>query len=87
MKKDLRDDADVIKELAKAKETPISYERGKELSRTINAECYLECSTAQGEGVDEVFRKAAEVLNSKNKAFIILELAIFVIDSIYNFIR
>ena len=42
MKKDLRDDHDVIKELAKAKEKPITHEEGEELSKEINAECYLD---------------------------------------------
>ena len=61
MKKDLRDDRDVIKELAKAKEKPITYEDGEELSREIKAECYLECSTLRGEGIEDVFNKAVEI--------------------------
>ena len=61
MKKDLRDDEDVIKELSKAKEKPVTYEEGERLSRDINAECYLECSTLREEGTDQVFCKAAEI--------------------------
>ena len=61
MKKDLRDDHDVIKELAKAKEKPITYEEGEELSKEINAECYLECSTLREEGIEDIFWKAEEI--------------------------
>ena len=57
----LRDDRDVIKELAKAKEKPITYEDGEELSKEINAECYLESSTLREEGIEDVFRKAEEI--------------------------
>ena len=61
MKKDLRDDEDVIKELAKAKEKPVTYEEGIKLSKEIHAECYLECSTSLGEGIEDVFFKAAKI--------------------------
>ena len=61
MKKDLRDDQTVIEELAKAKESPVSYEDGEQLSRAINAECYLECSILKGKGIEEIFRRAAEI--------------------------
>ena len=63
MKKDLRYDPDVIKELSKAKEKPITYEEGEELSKEINAECYLECSTSLGKGVED-FQKAAEIAST-----------------------
>ena len=64
LKKDLRDDKDVIKKLSEDKEKPITYKEGKELSKEINAECYLECSSVSGEGIEEVFRKATEITSS-----------------------
>lgn len=64
MKKDLRDNQDVIKELSKVKEKPVTYEEGEKTSKEINAKYYLECSTIREEGNEEVFRKAAEIAST-----------------------
>lgn len=66
MKKDLRNDQDWIERLAKHNEKLITYEEGKRLAKEIKAECYLECSSVSGEGIEDVFNKAAEVASTVN---------------------
>lgn len=66
MKKDLRNDQDIIKRLAKHNEKLVTYEEGEQLSKEINAECYLECSSVTGEGIEDVFNTAAEVASKVN---------------------
>jgi len=53
--------ADVMKELSKTKQTPVTYQQGEELAIKIKAVAYLECSSFKSEGVEEVFTKAAQV--------------------------
>lgn len=60
-KKDLREDQEVIKEHAENNKRLVTFEEGEELSRKIKAECYLECSTSRGEGIEEIFQRAAEL--------------------------
>ncbi|KAJ1905347.1 GTP-binding protein Rho1 [Coemansia sp. S17] len=55
---DTRTDPQVLAELAKSNQVPISNERGKEVGRQIGATKYLECSAKTREGVDDVFREA-----------------------------
>ncbi|KAJ2013026.1 GTP-binding protein Rho1 [Coemansia sp. RSA 376] len=57
-KMDTRTDPQVLAELAKSNQVPISNERGKEVGRQIGATKYLECSAKTREGVDDVFREA-----------------------------
>uniref|UniRef100_A0A6B2LJJ7 Uncharacterized protein n=1 Tax=Arcella intermedia TaxID=1963864 RepID=A0A6B2LJJ7_9EUKA len=54
---DLRDDLEVVAQKGNA---PITYEKGLELSTTINAVKYLECSSLHNQGVKEVFEEAAK---------------------------
>jgi Ras family protein A len=54
-KKDLQNDHDTIKELAKMKQEPVKLEDGKNTAEKINAFAYLECSAKSKEGVKEVF--------------------------------
>ena len=63
-KKDERDNKELIERLANHGERLATYEEGEELSKEIKAECYLECSTVTGEGVEDVFNKAAEVAST-----------------------
>merc|ERR1712018_974687 len=57
-KKDLRNDPNTIKELAKMKQEPVKPEDGRTMAEKINAFAYLECSAKSKEGVREVFETA-----------------------------
>jgi Ras family protein A len=57
-KKDLRNDPNTIKELAKMKQEPVRNEDGRSMAERINAFAYLECSAKTKEGVREVFETA-----------------------------
>jgi len=57
-KKDLRNDPNTIKELAKMKQDPVKPEDGRTMAEKINAFAYLECSAKSKEGVREVFETA-----------------------------
>lgn len=67
LKTDLRNDAEVIKELAKKNAEPISYSQGEKLASKIQANCYMECSARTQDNLKEVFDKAITVaLNNKS---------------------
>merc|ERR1711997_931435 len=70
-KKDLRNDPNTIKELAKMKQEPGKPEDGRTMAEKINAFAYLECSAKSKEGVREVFetatRAALQVKKKKKK--------------------
>lgn len=61
--KDLREDKDTIRSLARIGQAAISVKRGEEVSRAIGA-TYLECSLKTGEGAREVFQKATESMGA-----------------------
>merc|ERR1719273_2861663 len=71
-KKDLRNDPNTIKELAKMKQEPVKPEDGRTMAEKINAFAYLECSAKSKEGVREVFetatRAALQVKKEKEEA-------------------
>ncbi|VDM11340.1 unnamed protein product [Wuchereria bancrofti] len=43
-KKDLRSDAQTVRELQKMKQEPVKYEQGKAMADQIGAASYIECS-------------------------------------------
>ncbi|KAJ3220916.1 GTP-binding protein Rho1 [Chytriomyces hyalinus] len=57
-KKDLRDDPNVARALAKSGERPVSFQEGQDMARRIGAYSYLECSARTREGVRQVFDTA-----------------------------
>ncbi|CAB3994665.1 rho-related GTP-binding isoform X2 [Paramuricea clavata] len=57
-KKDLRNDENTKRELAKMKQEPVKSEDGRNMAERINAFAYLECSAKTKEGVREVFETA-----------------------------
>ncbi|KAJ3404313.1 GTP-binding protein Rho1 [Chytriomyces hyalinus] len=57
-KKDLRDDPNVARALAKTGERPVSFQEGQDMARRIGAYSYLECSARSREGVRQVFETA-----------------------------
>ena len=59
IRKELRNNPDVIAELAKLKLTPVTPEEGETVAQMIEAKCYMECSAKEFDGVNEVFETAA----------------------------
>ncbi|KAL2838031.1 cell division control protein 42 [Aspergillus pseudoustus] len=57
LKKDLRDDPVTIGILKRRNMEPVSYEEGAKLAERIGC-IYVECSSRQGDAVDEVFKEA-----------------------------
>jgi len=65
-KKDLRNDEQVIKDLQRNRQKPVSYAEGQAMAEKINAKAYIECSSLTKEGVREVFESATKcALNQK----------------------
>lgn len=57
-KKDLRNDPNTMRELAKLKQEPVKQQDGRAMAEKINAFDYLECSAKSKEGVRVVFETA-----------------------------
>jgi len=67
-KKDLRNDENVKRELAKMKQEPVKYEEGTLMCEKIDGDAYLECSAKMKDGVITVFRTATRAaLDAKKK--------------------
>jgi len=66
-KKDLRNDENTKRELAKMKQAPVKTEEGAEICDKINANCYMECSAKTKENVREVFYAATKAALEKPK--------------------
>ena len=75
-KKDLRNDQNTIRELAKMKQETVKAEEGRGMAEKIGAFAYLECSAKTKEGVREVFetatRAALQVKKKKKGKCLIL---------------
>lgn len=67
-KKDLRNDAQTIRELAKTKQEPVRWEQGDAMAKAIGADAYVECSARTKEGVRDVFEVATKKALQKSKA-------------------
>ncbi|EGT42143.1 hypothetical protein CAEBREN_21624 [Caenorhabditis brenneri] len=65
-KRDLREDPQTVRELAKMKQEPVKPEQGRAIAEQIGAFAYLECSAKTKEGVGEVFEKATHAANREN---------------------
>nr|CCA16835.1 hypothetical protein BRAFLDRAFT_216617 [Albugo laibachii Nc14] len=57
-KSDLRKDEETLEQLRQMDMTPITREEGEELSKTLRAYKYLECSALTQEGLKQVFDEA-----------------------------
>ncbi|KHJ34678.1 putative gtp-binding protein rho2 [Erysiphe necator] len=58
LKKDLREDPIAIEEMRKRSQNFISTREAADVSKSIGARKFLECSSLTGEGVDDVFEAA-----------------------------
>ncbi len=59
-KKDLLDNAELLKKLEERGEKPIASEESQELAKKLNAYAFVECSAKTQKGLSEVFYKCAE---------------------------
>ncbi|VDL63348.1 unnamed protein product [Hymenolepis diminuta] len=66
-KVDLRNDPATIEELAKFKQTPVTYEQGKAKAAQIEAYDYIECSAKTKKNVREVFELATRAALAASK--------------------
>ena len=66
-KKDLRNDENTKKELAKMRQAPVKTEEGEEICDKINANAYMECSAKTKENVREVFYEATKAALKRPK--------------------
>ena len=66
-KKDLRTDQYTIKELARQKQSPVTYAEGEQMAQRIGAKCYIECSALTKDGVQHVFEQATRSALAKQK--------------------
>lgn len=57
-KLDLRDDQETINRLAEKRLAPISFQQGMDMSKTIGAVKYVECSALNQTGLKSVFEEA-----------------------------
>lgn len=69
-KRDLRNDAKVVNNLARQKQLPVKPAEGREIMEKIGAVAYLECSAKSREGVRQIFEAAskAALLNKKRRS-------------------
>lgn len=68
-KMDLRDSANTIEALKEQGKSPVSQEAGEKKAAEIGAVGYMECSALTGDGVQDIFEHALEVV-LKAKGFI-----------------
>ena len=64
----MRDDKDVLKNLAKLNKGPVKTEDGLKMSLILGAKDYVECSAKNLSGIENVFATVARVaVNSKRR--------------------
>ncbi|KAI6182935.1 Ras-like GTP-binding protein rhoA [Aphelenchoides bicaudatus] len=60
-KKDLRDDLRTTRRLAEQDQSPVSLDQARAVAKSIKAVDYIECSSKDKRGIDEVMAKAIEL--------------------------
>lgn len=67
LKKDLRFDPDVIRQLSRFGQKPVTPEEGKAMAQEIKAFAYMECSAKTNDGVHAVFECAVKATLEKKR--------------------
>lgn len=67
-KTDTRDETSIVQALARRNQTPVTFEEGTALARSIGACAYLESSSKTQKGLKEVFDEAARIVLSNDLA-------------------
>jgi small GTP-binding protein len=67
-KKDLRSDDATLLRLSQEGQKPVQTQDGKAAATEIKANCYLECSAMQQDGVKQIFDQALQVAMKPKKA-------------------
>ena len=62
---DLRNDREIISNLAKRRQKMVATDMGEAVARRINAKKYLECSALTRQGLKEVFDEAIIIALNK----------------------
>ncbi|XP_071494802.1 ras-related C3 botulinum toxin substrate 1-like [Diadema setosum] len=66
-KTDLREDKATLDALQKQKHRPVMHEEGVQISKTVMALAYVECSAKNNDGVTEVFNQAVRAALNPNQ--------------------
>lgn len=61
LKLDLRNDKETLEKLRDKKLAPVSYQQGINITQTINAHKYMECSALTQQGLKNVFDEAIKI--------------------------
>jgi len=67
-KADIRDDFEMIEQLAQQGSTPVSLQEAIDLGKEVGAFRVLECSALTGQGFDAVYDTAIEARNQHQEA-------------------
>lgn len=67
LKKDLREDENVIKDLAESGQSPVTVAQGNKIASETGAADFLECSALKRDGVQEVFESAIRAALARRK--------------------
>ncbi|CAK8673464.1 unnamed protein product [Clavelina lepadiformis] len=66
-KSDLRRDQSNLKSGRQRSEEPIKHDEGRQLSKMIKAERYMECSALTMEGINDLFSEAIRIIMNKSE--------------------
>lgn len=59
---DLREDEEAKEEVRRRNQDLVSTEEATDLAQSLDAVCYVECSAKQGQGIEELRSKSAELM-------------------------
>ncbi|ORX68609.1 hypothetical protein DL89DRAFT_268405 [Linderina pennispora] len=60
LKLDLRNDIELVENLAKSGTHPVTETEGRRMAKRIGAKAYVECSALDCRGIDRIFQRGAQ---------------------------